>query len=202
MAMKSWVSCSHRRVVFSTTYISTISIKLILCICAGFGKFVSLESSQKDVKSWISNRQQVIDSYVQTLAKIVGSKRHEHMSDWLIDVSWFLRLHSVIFSSFDPYVAREFKDYIGPGSSKLGFKTTTSTIWAVGGAANKTKNSDVSRQARVPLQLMTKCLGGQPASREVQLNELFQKHLGDKQAHADDSELYGSFREHYRISDV
>lgn len=49
--------------------------------------------------------------------------------------------------------------FSGPGSSKLGFKTTTSTIWAVGGAANKTKNSDVSRQARVPLQLMTKCVG-------------------------------------------
>ncbi|KAL0864134.1 hypothetical protein Bca101_043252 [Brassica carinata] len=77
------------------------------------------------------------------------------MSDWLIDVSWFFRLHSVIFSSFDPYVAREFKDYIllnRPGSSKLGFKTTTSTIWAVGGAANKTKNSDV-----VDNQLQERC---------------------------------------------
>ncbi|KAL0702044.1 hypothetical protein Bca4012_058166 [Brassica carinata] len=108
-----------------------------------------------------------VTSFFQTHNLVIGcviicpfriSKRHEHMSDWLIDVSWFLRLHSVIFSASDPYVAREFKDYIGPGSSKLGFKTTTSTIWAVGGAANKTKNSDISRQARVvDNQLQERC---------------------------------------------
>ncbi|KAJ4895158.1 Peptidase M18 protein [Raphanus sativus] len=58
------------------------------------------------------------------------------------------------YTWFDPFGGNLIN---GPGTLKLGFKTTTSTIWAVGvDATNKTNNGDVSRQVLVD-QLQERC---------------------------------------------